>query len=247
MKRYFLEVSYIGTNYAGFQIQENAHTIQAEIEKALLTLLRTKIILTGSSRTDSGVHALQNFFHFDHEHSISPQIIYNINALLPQDLAAKSLIEVSDDSHCRFDAIARLYSYHIYRFKDPFLADRAYYFPYTMDIGRLRQAAAILYEYSDYMAFSKRRTQVQTYECNIMESCWEATGGGMIFSVKANRFLRGMVRGLVGTMLHVGRAKMDIDEFRKIIEQRNSALVDFSVPAKGLFLREVIFPDDYFE
>ena len=174
-------------------------------------------------------------------------MVYNINALLPQDIAAKGLNQVSSDSHCRFDAIARRYSYHIYRFKDPFLADRAYYFPYTMDIGRLQQAAAILGEYSDYTAFSKRRTQVQTYQCNIMESCWEAANGGMMFSVKANRFLRGMVRGLVGTMLHVGRGKMDIDKFRRIIEQRNSSMVDFSVPAKGLFLREVIYPERLFE
>lgn len=246
MNRYFLEVSYIGTNYAGFQIQKNAISIQSEIEKAFLIILRIKITLTGSSRTDAGVHACQNFFHFDCNEAISSDIIYNINAVLPNDIAVKNLMAVTPESHCRFDAVARLYTYHIYRFKNPFLSDRAYYYPYSMDIKRLQDVAHVLYEYKDYTAFSKRRTQVQTYECTILESSWCMRDAELIYSVKSNRFLRGMVRGLVGTMLQVGKNKMQIDQFRKIIEEKKSSLVDFSVPAKGLFLEQVIFPENYF-
>lgn len=246
MNRYFLEVSYIGTSYAGFQVQKNANTIQSEIEKAFLTVLRRNIILTGSSRTDSGVHAMQNYFHFDSSEKINTEVVYNLNALLPCDIAVISLIQVGSGCHCRFDAIARQYAYHIYRFKNPFLQDRGYYYPYVMDISRLQDAAEVLYAYSDYRAFSKRRTQVQTYECRIIESRWIYEDGQMIYNVKGNRFLRGMVRGLVGTMLQVGKGKLQIEEFRKIIEAKDSSLVDFSVPAKGLFLKEVIFPPDYF-
>lgn len=246
MNRYFLEVSYIGTHYAGFQVQKNANTVQAEIEKALTILLRKDIILTGSSRTDAGVHALQNYFHFDHEESVASETIYNMNALLPHDISVNNLIAVEPDNHCRFDAIARLYAYHLYRFKNPFLTDRAYYYPYPVDIGRLQEAAEILYSYRDYRAFSKRRTQVQNYNCMIIESRWSVENGQLIYHVKGNRFLRGMVRGLVGTMLHVGKGKMPLHEFRKIIEEKDQSVVDFSVPAKGLFLKEVIFPENYF-
>jgi tRNA pseudouridine38-40 synthase len=246
MNRYFLEVSYIGTNYAGFQIQKNALTVQSEIEKALGILLRTGITLTGSSRTDAGVHAFQNYFHFDFAENLSTAIIYNLNAILPGDIAIINLMPVKPESHCRFDAVARLYTYHIYRFKNPFLADRSYYYPYNIDITKLQQAADLLLGYKDYTAFSKRRTQVQTYDCTITESRWRTQGDQMIYTIKGNRFLRGMVRGLVGTMLHVGKNKMQLTHFRNIIEEKNSSLVDFSVPAKGLFLNEVIFPDEYF-
>ncbi|MBC7829256.1 MAG: tRNA pseudouridine(38-40) synthase TruA [Chitinophagaceae bacterium] len=247
MNRYFLETSYIGTNYAGFQIQKNAISIQFEIEKALEVLLRRKISLTGSSRTDAGVHALQNYFHFDYSELISNDIVYNINAILPNDIVVNNLLAVKPESHCRFDAVARLYAYHIYRFKNPFLADRAYYYPYEVDIQGMQAAAELLYGYTDYTAFSKRRTQVQTYECSVFESSWKIEKEEMIYTVKANRFLRGMVRGLVGTMLHIGRGKMQLDQFRKIIEDKNSSLVDFSAPAKGLFLEEVIFAENYFD
>lgn len=246
MNRYFLEVSYIGTNYAGFQVQENANTVQAELEKALCVLLRKEMQLTGSSRTDSGVHALQNYFHFDSNVALRPDLVYNINAILPGDISVSRLINVSHHSHCRFDAIARRYSYHLYRRKNPFLADRAYYYPYAMNIEKLQEAANVLFEYSDYRAFSKRRTQVKTFECRILEAQWRVVGDETIFFVKGNRFLRGMVRGLVGTMLKVGRGRTSVEEFRKIIEDGEPSRSDFSVPATGLILREVIFPGDYF-
>jgi len=246
MNRYFLEVSYAGTNYAGFQIQKNAGTIQSEIENVFTILFRKQVSLTGSSRTDAGVHALQNYFHFDILESLQSNIVYNINALLPNDIAVNQLILVKSGSHCRFDAIARRYTYHIHRFKNPFLKDRAYYYPYSMDFEKLQYAAGVLKDYVDYKAFSKRRTQVQNYECTITESCWVMEKEELIYNVKGNRFLRGMVRGLVGTMLKVGKGKINVADLRKIIEVKNSSLVDFSVPAKGLFLNQVIFPNEYF-
>ena len=145
--RYFLEVSYKGTNYSGFQSQLNANTIQAEIENAFRVLLKNKIELTGSSRTDAGVHALQNYFHFDVENEVSPKLLYNLNAILPADIAAKKIIKVKDDAHCRFDAISREYKYFIYKKKDPFLAGRAFYFPYTLDLDAMKKAAGIIKEY----------------------------------------------------------------------------------------------------
>ena len=246
MNRYFLEVAYIGSNYAGFQIQKNASTVQSEIESALHTLLRIRIPLTGSSRTDAGVHALQNYFHFDVEVPIEKRFIYNINAVLPPDIAIQNLIAVKPGSHCRFDAVLREYAYHIYWCKNPFLVDRAYYYPYKINLEKLQAAAMLLLSHNDYSSFSKRRTQVKSYECKIIESAWEIDDDRLLYRVKANRFLRGMVRGLVGTMLQVGRGRLQVEQFEKIIEERNSAKVDFSVQAKGLYLNKVLYPEDFF-
>ncbi|MBL7696790.1 MAG: tRNA pseudouridine(38-40) synthase TruA [Chitinophagaceae bacterium] len=246
MSRYFLEVSYKGTAYAGFQVQQNALTVQEEVEKALEVFLRERVVCTGSSRTDAGVHARQNYFHFDFNGEIGERNVYNINALLPGDIAVKSLREVAADAHCRFDAKWREYVYRIYGKKDPFIADTAYFFPYTLDMAVMAEVAAVVKEYEEFEAFSKRRTQVKTYSCKVMESIWEDEGDVKIYRVRANRFLRGMVRGLVGTMLQVGRGKNSVDGFRKIIEQGNQADVDFSVPGSGLCLERVEFGDGYF-
>jgi tRNA pseudouridine38-40 synthase len=246
MKRYFLELSYIGTNYAGFQIQKNAGTVQSEIEKALQTVLRKPVTLTGSSRTDAGVHALQNYFHFDFEESINSKLVYNVNAILPFDIAVNKLLEVNPENHCRFDAVARQYVYYIYWYKNPFLYDRAFYYPYKLNMDRLNEAAGLLYNYNDYSAFSKRRTQVQSFDCSILESNWSVADHQLLYTVKANRFLRGMVRGLVGTMLQIGRGKLGVQQFKEIIENKDPSQVDFSAPAKGLFLHQVLFPAEYF-
>lgn len=172
MSRYFLEIAYKGTAYSGFQAQDNANTIQAEVEKAFAVLQKEKVSMTGSSRTDAGVHAQQNFFHFDFYGIINPHFIYKINAILPSDIVVKSLKKVEDNAHCRFDAVSREYEYHIYRQKDPFLQDRAYYFPFKLDIEKLHDAAALIKEYNDFSSFSKRNTQVKTFNCNIIESKW---------------------------------------------------------------------------
>ncbi|HEX6847832.1 MAG TPA: tRNA pseudouridine(38-40) synthase TruA [Chitinophagaceae bacterium] len=245
--RYFLEVAYKGTNYSGFQSQKNANTIQAEIEKAFEILLKKKIELTGSSRTDAGVHAYQNYFHFDFESELYPRLLYNLNAILPGDIVIKSLLNVEDDAHCRFDAVSREYKYHIYQKKNPFLADRAFYFPYSLDIGSMQEAATIIREYSDFTSFSKRNTQVKTFKCEIQESRWHVDNECLIYQVRANRFLRGMVRALTATMLKLGRRKMEPGAFRKIIEARDCTLANFAVPAHGLVLIEVAFPTNYFK
>ncbi|MEO8584128.1 MAG: tRNA pseudouridine(38-40) synthase TruA, partial [Flavitalea sp.] len=210
MSRYFLDVSYMGTGYAGFQIQQNAITIQSEVEQALRTYLKIDIVLTGSSRTDTGVHALQNFFHFDFEGEVLAGSVYNLNALLPGRIAVRGIYKMRDGSHCRFDAVWRQYRYMVYRKKDPFITDRAYYFPYVVDIALMQEAAAVVLEYTDFRSFAKRNSQVKTFECRIMESGWEEKDGYFQYRVRANRFLRGMVRGLVGTMLQVGRAKIGL-------------------------------------
>jgi tRNA pseudouridine38-40 synthase len=242
MSRYFLEVSYKGTNYSGFQSQENANTVQAEVEKAFKILQKQEVILTGSSRTDSGVHALQNFFHFDFEGKVHPQFAYKINAILPSDIVVKNIIPVAPDAHCRFDAIAREYNYYIYRHKDPFLKDRAFYFPYKLDLEKMQQAAAIIMDYQDFTSFSKRNTQVKTFNCTILKSNWLDHDNTLIYNVQANRFLRGMVRALTATMLKVGRGKLSLDEFRHIIEQKDCTKASFAVPGHGLFLSSVQYP-----
>ena len=240
--RYFLEVSYKGTAYSGFQVQHNANTVQAEVEKAFWVLQRAKVEMTGSSRTDAGVHALQNFFHFDHNGELHPQFLYKLNAILPADIVAKRIFPVADDAHCRFDATARRYRYFIYREKDPFLQETAYFFPYSLDLGVMKEAAAVVMEYTDFTSFSKRNTQVKTFQCRITESEWNVENELLVYSVTANRFLRGMVRGLVGTMLKLGRRKMNIDEFRSIITSRDCTRASFAVPGKGLFLQKVELP-----
>lgn len=245
--RYFLEVTYKGTNYSGFQTQVNANTIQAEVEEALNVLLRKNVDLTGSSRTDAGVHACQNYFHFDSENELSPGLLYNLNAILPADIAARKLLQVRANAHCRFDAISREYKYFIYKNKNPFLTDRAFYFPYPLDIDMMQKAASIVKEYSDFTSFSKRNTQVKTFECEIKESKWIFEDECLVYNVVANRFLRGMVRALTATMLKLGRGKMDIDSFRNIISARDCTLANFAAPARGLFLVNVAYPDKYFE
>jgi tRNA pseudouridine38-40 synthase len=201
--------------------------------------------MTGSSRTDRGVHARQNFFHFDMGEPVPEGCLYHINAILPGDIAARGLFQVADDAHCRFDATGREYKYFIYREKDPFIADRAYFFPYRLDIDLLRAAAAIIPRYHDFSSFSKRNTQVKTFLCSIQQSEWEETGGCLVYRVRSNRFLRGMVRGLVGTMLKVGRGKLSLQAFEEVIQSGDGSRADFSVPGHGLFLFRVSFPDSF--
>jgi tRNA pseudouridine38-40 synthase len=247
MSRYFLEVSYKGTNYSGFQIQKNANSIQAEVERVLQILQKEKIDLTGSSRTDAGVHATQNFFHFDYEGEIHAHFVYKMNAILPADIVVQKLIPVKAQAHCRFDAISREYKYFIYRHKDPFLEERAFYFPYKLNLDLMQEAAATIKGYKDFTSFSKRNTQVKTFNCSIMESAWKWEDRCLVFSVKADRFLRGMVRALAATMLKIGRGKMTIAEFKNVIDEKNCSKASFAAPSHGLFLVRVNYPENYFE
>jgi tRNA pseudouridine38-40 synthase len=238
MPRYFIEISYKGTNYSGFQIQQNANSIQAEVEKALKIFFKKDFKLTGSSRTDAGVHALQNYFHFDINDQLDFEndFQYNLNALLPKDIVIKKIFPVNDNAHCRFDAMSREYKYFIYQQKDPFLQDTAFYYPYKIDIEKLNAAAALIMKYQDFTSFSKRNTQAKTFLCSIQKSRWSIEENTLVYNVVANRFLRGMVKALVGTMLRLGTNKISIEEFSKIIENKDCTKADFSSPSHGLFL-----------
>jgi tRNA pseudouridine38-40 synthase len=242
--RFFIELSYKGTRFSGFQIQKNATSIQEEIEKALQILFRQKIELTGSSRTDSGVHSVQNYFHFDTDLDITLKNVYNLNAILPDDIVVKRIFKVPTDLHARFHATHRRYNYFIYQQKNPFIQETAWYYPFTIDIDKLNEAATVLKEYNDFTSFSKRNTQTHTKRCTIQISNWKFTEHGIMYEVQANRFLRGMVRGLVATMLKVGRGQLSIADFRKVIEAKDCTKADFSAPAHGLCLVEVGFDWD---
>jgi len=250
MKRFFIEIAYKGTNYAGFQIQKNANSIQSEVEKALKTFFKEEFTLTCSSRTDAGVHALKNYFHFDSSSAIPGddeliKIVYNLNAILPRDIVIRKIFNVANDLHARFSAKSRLYHYYIYNHKDPFKEDRAYYYPYHLDIDKLNEAASLIKEQKDFTSFSKRNTQVKSFFCNIYSSKWAIENGVLKYEVEGDRFLRGMVRGLVGTMLKVGKRKILLHQFRQIVDSNDCSLADFSVPAHGLFLMDVKYPDVY--
>lgn len=242
MPRYFLELSYKGTNYSGFQVQENAKTIQSSVETALQTLYKQRFSLTGSSRTDAGVHALQNFFHFNTELTLTNKEIYNLNAILPQDIAARAYYKVTDDAHCRFSARSREYKYFIYNTKHPFLDDRAWYYPFKLNEDLLQMAAQLVKHQVDFTPFSKRNTQVNNFNCTIELSDWSNEQGCLIYNVRANRFLRGMVRALVSTMLRVARGAISMDDFKQILSSKVQSSADFSAPAHGLFLTQVAYP-----
>ena len=241
MPRYFIEVAYKGTAYAGFQVQQNANTIQAEIEKALQIFHRKTFELTGSSRTDAGVHAKQNYFHVDNDIADTQKSLYHVNAILPRDIVVKNITKVADDAHCRFDATARSYEYCITTEKNPFLLEQAYHYPFALDIAAMNECAAMLLTYTNFESFAKKNTQVFTHECTISKSKWTAENYILKYNVTGNRFLRGMVRGLVGTMLLVGRGKYSVADFRQIIESHNASKTDFSAPAHGLTLLQVAY------
>jgi tRNA pseudouridine38-40 synthase len=247
MPRYFLEVAYMGTRFSGFQVQDNACTVQGEVEKAMAMLMRFPVPLTGSSRTDAGVHAMGNFFHFDVPDLLPDTLPYRLNAILPSDISVKTLKPVHPDAHSRFDASARHYKYVIYQKKNPFLQDRGWFYPYPLETGLLQQAASIILDTSDFTSFAKRNAQVHTHMCTILDSRWYRTEDGWNYEVIGNRFLRGMVRGLVGTMLQVGKGRIDVEAFKGIIAARDNTLADFTPPGRGLFLVEVRYPQGYFD
>jgi len=251
MERYFFEVAYDGSGYGGFQIQNNTVTIQGELEKALKIFFKIPISLTGSSRTDAGVHARQNFFHADFQHTIIDSLqktVYHINAILPPDIVLKNMVPVGADAHCRFDALSRSYYYYIYQQKDPFLRRSAFYYPYPVDLELINSYAAFLLDVTEYESFSKKHTNAGTFECKLSQSCWSSLAGGIIrYEVQGNRFLRGMVRGLVGTMLKYGRSShSSLEAFQTHVYAKSAARTDFSPPGIGLILQEVSYPKEIF-
>lgn len=246
MPRYFLEVFYKGEGFSGSQIQKNANTIQSELEKAFFIYFKKQVNLTGSSRTDAGVHALQNFFHFDWDQNFQDLALYNINAIIPSNIVVKSIREVKSDANSRYDALSREYKYYINTSKNPFLEDRSWFIPYPLDLQLLNECAKQILQNRNFKMFSKHNTQAKTFECTIYESNWILENDCLIYNVKANRFLRGMVRGLVGTMIKVARGTISQDEFQTLVENNIQSTADFSAPAKGLFLIKVSYPDEVF-
>jgi len=251
-QRYFIELSYDGSNYHGWQVQPNAVTVQELLDKALTTLLRQPIQTTGCGRTDTGVHAKEYFAHFtphppeggaeDAFQKFPLQGVRGLNALLPQDIAIKNIIPVNPEAHARFDATLRSYEYHIHFEKDPFLHGYSWLVRDTPNLELMNQAAAIVMEYTDFSCFSKSNTQVKTNNCKIAKAVWEQTGNGIVFKISADRFLRNMVRAIVGTMMMVGKGEIPPGDVRKIIQSKNRSNAGMSVPACGLYLTEVKYP-----
>jgi tRNA pseudouridine38-40 synthase len=244
MARYFIEVAYNGTRYSGFQIQENAVTIQSEVEKAFQTLHRYPVSFTGSSRTDAGVHALQNFFHFDFDDEIHPQAVYKLNAILPADIAVHNIFPMHSEAHSRFDALSREYVYRIHRFKNPFLSGASFYYPFKLDVELLKEGASFILDQSNFAAFSKTNTQVKNFICTIQKSIWIEDADYLTYNIKGNRFLRGMVRLLTATLLKLGRGKITFQQFQSLFEEGRKSV--YSVPAHGLYLKKVLYPENYF-
>jgi tRNA pseudouridine38-40 synthase len=246
MSRYFIELAYNGKQFSGFQKQENARTIQGEVDKAFRTILRSEIETTTSSRTDAGVHAVQNFLHFDTDKILPVTMAYNANAILPKDIVVKSIREVTPESHSRFNAQYRTYEYMIYQEKNPFLTDLAYFYPFPLDKKLLSEAAAFFKKNTDFQSFCKRHAEVNHYQCNLSIVNWTEEKDYLKFTVRGNRFLRGMVRALVGTSLQIARGNIDINTLPKIVQAHDSQQADFSAAAHGLKLLEVGYPEEIF-
>ena len=247
-QRYFIELAYKGTNFHGWQIQPNAVSVQECLEKALSLITRESITVTGAGRTDTGVHASYFVAHFDSEKSNldHPDFAHKLNSFLNKDIAIFSLAKVNSEAHARFDAISRTYQYHLNLRKDPFALETSWYFIGQPDLQRMNEASRILFEYTDFTSFSKLHTDVKTNNCKIYCAEWAQDGTNVIFTVKADRFLRNMVRALVGTILEVGIGKIDLEEFRAIIEQKDRGAAGLSVPAQGLFLTNIEYPENVF-
>jgi len=244
--RYFIQLSYDGTNYHGWQIQENALSVQAEVEKALAVVTRETVALVGAGRTDTGVHASFYMAHFNSnlENLSDENLVFKINCLLPSDIAIQKIFPVRPDAHARFDATYREYKYFLSRHKDPFTFRYAEKESRPLNIEKMNQAALILFEYHDFTSFSKLGSDVKTNNCVIFKALWEEVGSQLVFTIRADRFLRNMVRAIVGTLIDVGLGKLSMEDFRMVINKKNRSSAGVSVAAKGLFLVDIGYPED---
>jgi len=245
MQRYFMQLSYDGTAYHGWQIQPNGITVQETIEKALSVVARETVALTGAGRTDAGVHASFFVAHFDTENQNldTDKVLHNLNSLLPQDIAIQNVYKVGPEAHARFDAVSRTYRYYIVKAKDPFLRCYAAKEVRIPDIQKMNEAACKLFDFKDFTSFSKLGTDVATNNCKVDFAEWVDEGNRFVFTVRADRFLRNMVRAIVGTLLEVGFGKISIDDFCRIIEAKDRCEAGSSVAAKGLFLVDIGYPE----
>lgn len=238
--RYFIELAYKGTNYHGWQYQPDADSVQETINKALSLILKKPIDIVGAGRTDTGVHAKQMYAHFDFDTAIdSKQLVHKLNSFLPKDIAIFDIIKVADKAHARFDAIKRTYEYHIHTTKDAFENEASYHFQQPLNLDKMNEACKILFKHTDFECFSKTHTDVRTFNCVIFEANWTKHGNKLVFTIAADRFLRNMVRAIVGTMINIGTEKISLSDFEKIIDSKDRGKAGFSVPAHGLYLTEI--------
>ncbi|EJW97714.1 tRNA pseudouridine synthase A [gut metagenome] len=248
MNRYFIELAYDGTNYHGWQIQPNGSSVQETLMKALATFLRQEVEVVGAGRTDAGVHARRMMAHFDIDRELDGvQVTDKLNRLLPPDMAVYRVVPVKPDAHARFDATYRKYQYHVTTCKDPFSRQYAWRLFHPLDFEKMNEAARTLFDYTDFTSFSKLHTDVKTNNCRIMHAEWtQVSDTEWVFTIQADRFLRNMVRAVVGTLVEVGRGKLSIDGFRRVIEQKDRCSAGSSVPGHALFLVDVGYPEELF-
>ncbi|MDY0199223.1 MAG: tRNA pseudouridine(38-40) synthase TruA [Tenuifilaceae bacterium] len=249
--RYFIELSYLGKNYCGWQIQTNANTVQAEVNRALSLILQEDIMTLGAGRTDTGVHASYFVAHFNSKQEInipsSKSLIHSLNEVLPHDIAIANIFEVNPEAHARFSALSRTYKYYISQKKNPFTIDTSWIFKVDLNIDLMQKASSILLNYTDFTSFSKVGSDVKTNNCKITHAAWQVEGSNLVFTIQADRFLRNMVRAIVGTLVDVGREKISLSDFIEIIERKDRGLAGTSAPAAGLFLMDIEYPDEIFK
>ena len=245
--RYFITLSYDGTAYHGWQVQPHSNSVQEELQKALSTLLRENIEIVGAGRTDTGVHARKMIAHFDFGPLDGKQLVYKLNKILPRDIAVQLVDEVAEDMHARFSAKSRTYHYFLHLSKNPFLRAYSWQMYGDLDFEKMNEAAKILFEYIDFTSFSKLHTDVKTNNCRIMHAEWtQLSEHEWVFTIQADRFLRNMVRAVVGTLVEVGRGKLTLDGFRQVIEKKDRCSAGNSVPGHALFLVDVGYPEELF-
>ncbi|MFT6865929.1 MAG: tRNA pseudouridine38-40 synthase [Cyclobacteriaceae bacterium] len=242
--RYFLDIAYMGTAFHGWQVQDNACTVQAEINSALSTILREKTDCLGSGRTDTGVHATHQIAHFDTENELdSDKLIFKLNSLLPKTISINACSKVIETAHARFDADLRSYEYHIHHHKNPFNDGQSYHFKGDLDWDQISEACQLISTWRNFQAFSRVQTEVNHFHCEIKEIKWDQTNDGSVFRVSANRFLRGMVRAMVGTLLEIGQGRMTIEQLKLVLESGDRRKAGRAVPPEGLYLTWVSYPE----
>ncbi|TBW30404.1 tRNA pseudouridine(38-40) synthase TruA [Gramella sp. KN1008] len=241
--RYFIELSYFGKAYHGWQNQPDSISVQEVLEEKLGMVLRSDIAIVGAGRTDAGVHAKQMFAHFDHNEDIDTGLLkYKLNSMLPKDIAIACIFKVNDEAHARFDAVSRSYEYHIVQEKDAFKKDLAWLLKHKIDVDRMNEAAQILKAYTNFKCFSRSRTDVKTYNCRIDDAEWKKEGNELVFHITADRFLRNMVRAIVGTLIAIGQHKFPVSQMHEIIQSEDRGEAGASVPAHGLYLTRIEYP-----
>ena len=244
--RFFIKFSFFGKHYHGWQIQPKALTVQQILQQALSTLLREPIAVVGAGRTDSGVHAQEMYAHFDTNNPLPPDLVAKLNSFLPIDIAIDSIYVVTPEAHARFSAISRTYQYHISTQKDVFNYNYSMSFSLPLNVALMNEAAHILYYYTDFQCFSKTHTDVKTFLCKVYQAYWQQIGHELVFTITADRFLRNMVRAIVGTLIEVGKERLSLTDFEDIIIGKNRSKAGASVPASGLFLTRIEYPEDIF-